>query len=148
MRLREIMLYDSRTGREWKPCIRELAPDVPKPIQAWLYHRDLGISRVIGMITKSAWNPRTGATAIGVALVETGDPDGCEWMEWVPIPSDAEEFGNRLIAERERVSTLEAERSISVRPTHKPEPIGPMLDHEALFDQDGNFLGEQGWMVD
>jgi len=117
------------------------------PIKAWLCHNDLGVSKVLGWVQKPLWHPMT-PDCIGVALVETGDPDGFEWREWVPIPSDAEETGNRLIAERERVSTLEAERSISVRPTHKPEPIGPMLDHEALFDQDGNFLGEQGWMVD
>ncbi len=33
-------------------------------------------------------------------------------------------------------------------PIRPPKKSEPMVDSEGLYDRDGNFLGEQGWLVD
>lgn len=39
---------------------------------------------------------------VAIASTETSDSNDCEWMEWVPIPADAEATGLELTASVER----------------------------------------------
>jgi len=90
-------LFSPTTGREFFPQISGIVAGATPALVAGLTAYDPGVSRCVGTIA-GAWITAKGDKIDLVVLVETGDPDGCEWMEWVAVNSSAAEArGQKVI---------------------------------------------------
>lgn len=86
-------------GREYRPTPADLTPGwTPTPaIERGIRENDPGITRVIGAIERPLLLA-SGEQISLVALVATGDPDGREHREWIPITARIMRDGEARIA--------------------------------------------------
>lgn len=104
-------------GREYRPTPADLTPGwTPSPaIEQGLRENDPGITRVIGAIERPLLLA-TGEQISLVALVATGDPDGREFREWIPITA-------RIMRDGEaRIAREEAPRPAQPAPAERENP--------------------------
>lgn len=120
-------VFDPKTGREVIPSLAALDKSAPSPaLVAGLQSRDPGFTRLVGII------PGEVITATGepvsVALVETGDYDGAEWLEWDAISIPAiEKIGEVALAAAEKYAAEAPAREAAIaefisRPAVAAEP--------------------------
>ena len=113
-------------GREYRPTPADLTHGwTPSPaIEQGLRENDPGITRVIGAVERPLLLA-SGEQVSMVALVATGDPDGREFREWIPVTARIVRDGEvRLALEsapKPRRSELENPdhvRAVAVRAAH------------------------------
>lgn len=98
-------------GREYRPTPADLTPGWT-PSQALLQglrENDPGITRVIGAVERPLLLA-SGEQISLVALVATGDPDGGEYREWIPITARIVRDGEARLAREESPKPDPAER--------------------------------------
>lgn len=86
-------------GREYRPTPADLTLGwtVPPVIERGLWELDPGITRVIGAVERPLLLA-SGEQISLVALVATGDPDGREYREWIPITARIMRDGEARLA--------------------------------------------------
>ena len=86
-------------GREYRPTPAELTPGwtLTPVIERGLWENDPGVTRVIGAIERPLLLS-SGEQISLVALVATGDPDGREYREWIPITARIVRDGEARLA--------------------------------------------------
>lgn len=116
-------------GREYRPTPSDLTPGwTPTPaIERGLREADPGITRVIGAIERPLLLA-SGEQVSLVALVATGDPDGREFREWIPITARIVRDGEARIAReeapkpaqpaRQELENQDHVRAVAVRAAH------------------------------
>lgn len=106
-------------GREYRPTPADLTHGwTPSPaIERGLRESDPGITRVIGAIERPLLLA-SGEEISLVALVATGDPDGREFREWIPITARVLRDGEARLA-----------REAAQKPAPTPAPERENPDH-------------------
>lgn len=86
-------------GREYRPTPAEITPGwAPTPaIERGLWEHDPGITRVIGAVERPLMLS-SGEQISLVVWVATGDPDGREFREWIPITARIVRDGEARLA--------------------------------------------------